>query len=223
MHSAARTLALLPALLLAPALRAQTAPAASPTAPAAPAAQTAPAAPATTTPGQATPSPATTAPAPAPSPVKVEEQESFTVIGLTVRTNNAAEAGGQGQIPQLWQSAMASGQLDQVPNRVGDGMVVVYSDYAATGDYNYTLGVRVSSADKIPDGMVKRVIPAGKYAVVQSEAGVPEEVIPALWQRIAQMTPQEMGGTRAYQVDFETYLPITDPSNMQTTAHIGIK
>jgi len=142
---------------------------------------------------------------------------------VTVRTNQATEAGGQGQIPQLWQTAFTTGQLDQIPNRVGDGIVVVYSDYSAAGDYNYTLGVKVSSGDKVPDGMVARVIPAGKYAVVQSEMGPPQDVIPAMWERIGKMTPEELGGTRAFQVDFETYPAITDFSNMQSTAHLGLK
>lgn len=43
----------------------------------------------------------TTAPAVSATAPKIENQESFTVVGLTVRTNNAAEAGGQGQIPAL--------------------------------------------------------------------------------------------------------------------------
>lgn len=182
---------------------------------------------------QATPAPAATptpapaaTPAPAPStgsPVKVENQDTFTIIGVTVRTSRDAEAGGQGKIPELWQDAFTNGTLDQVPNKVGDGLVVVYSDYTPAGEYNYTLGVKVSSADKVPDGMVKRVIPAGKYAVVQSEMGAPQDVIPAMWARIGKMTPQEMGGDRAYQTDFETYPAITDFSNMQSTAHLGLK
>jgi predicted transcriptional regulator YdeE len=163
-------------------------------------------------------------PATATAP-KVEDQDSFTVVGVTVRTNNAKEAGGQGAIAQLWQSAVQNGTLDTIPNKVTDGFVVVYTDYASdnTGDYNYTLGYRVTSADKIPDGMVARTIHAGKYSVFTSETGVPQEVIPALWHRIAQMTPQQLGGTRAYQTDFETYGAITDWGNMQMTAHIGLK
>lgn len=210
MISAARKLVLLPALaLMAVGLQQQA------TAQAAPAATPAPA---------AAPAPApAAAPAPAPSPVKVENQESFIVVGVTVRTSRAAEASGEGQIPALWQNAIMGGQLDSIPNKVGDGMVVVYSDYTESGEYNYTLGVRVSSADKVPDGMVKRVIPAGRYAVVQSAEGAPQEVIPAMWQRIGAMKPEEMGGARAYLVDFETYAPITDFNNMQSTAHIGLK
>jgi hypothetical protein len=48
-------------------------------------------------------------------------------------------------------------------------------------------------------------------------------VIPALWQRINGMTPQELGGARSYRSDFETYADITDFGNMQMTAHIGLK
>ncbi|HEX4065343.1 MAG TPA: GyrI-like domain-containing protein [Acidobacteriaceae bacterium] len=170
--------------------------------------------------------PSQTAPvAPTPYSVKDDQQDSFTVVGLTVRTNNAAEMGGQGKIPELWQGAMNGGQLQQIPNQAGDGFVVVYSDYASdnTGDYNYTLGVRVSSADKVPAGFVVRKIQAGKYAVIQSETGPPEQVIPALWQHINALTPQQLGGTRAYQTDFETYPNITDWGSVQITAHIGLK
>lgn len=167
----------------------------------------------------------TTAPAVSATAPKIENQESFTVVGLTVRTNNAAEAGGQGQIPALWQNAMMNGQLEQIPNRVGEGYVVVYSDFATDhgGEYNYTLGVRVSSADNVPAGMVKRTVAAGKYAIFQSEQGAPQDVIPALWQHINSLSPQQMGGDRAYQTDFETYGNFTDPSSMQVTAHIGLK
>ena len=180
------------------------------------------------------PTPAQTAPAATPAPAapaapatapKIEDQDSFIVVGVTVRTNNTKEATGQGDIPGLWQNAIQNGTLETIPNKTGDGMVVVYSDYASdnTGDYNYTLGYRVTSADKIPDGMVARTIHAGKYSVVASESGPPQEVIPALWQRIAQMTPQQLGGARAYQTDFETYGSIVDWGNVQMTAHLGLK
>lgn len=169
--------------------------------------------------------PAQTAPAPAASPAKVENQSSFTVVGVTVRTNNAAEAGGQGQIPQLWQRVMAANLLDQIPNRAGSDIVVVYSDYASdnNGDYNYTLGVPVLSVGKLPDGFVARTIRAGRYAVLTSDQGPPQQVIPALWIRIARMTPAELGGTRAYQTDFEIYPADMSPDSLQMTAHVGLK
>lgn len=181
----------------------------------------------TTAPAPAPSAPAQSAPATsaATSAPKVENQESFTVVGLTIRTNNAKEANGQGDIPGLWQGAIQNGTLEQIPNKAGDGYVVVYSDFAtdSSGDYNYTLGYRVSSADKVPAGFVAKTIPAGKYAVVASESGPPQEVIPALWQRINSMTPQQLGGPRTYQTDFEIFDPVADWGNMRTVAHIGVK
>jgi predicted transcriptional regulator YdeE len=179
----------------------------------------------------AAPAPSQTAPAMAPAPAattagpKIEDQESFTVVGVTVRTNNAKEAGGQGDIPQLWQNVMQNGTLEQIRDKSDDVLVVVYSDYASdhTGDYNYTLGYRVSSADKIPEGTVARTVRAGRYAVLTSDSGAPQQVIPALWQRINSLTPEQLGGTRTYQTDFETYANITDWGNLQMTAHIGVK
>ncbi len=170
-------------------------------------------------------SPATPAPGAAAASIapKIEDQASFIVVGITVRTNNAAEQGQQGKIPALWQGAMQNGTLDQIPNKVGDSLVVVYSDYASdhNGDYNYTLGYKVTAVDKIPDGMVARTIPAGKYAVFTSEQGAPQDVIPALWQHINSLSPQQLD--RAYKADFETYPDLTDWNNMRMTAHIGLK
>jgi predicted transcriptional regulator YdeE len=173
---------------------------------------------------QTSSTPVPTGPA-AASAVQDQQQDSFTVVGLTVRTTNDKEAGGQGLIPKLWEGVMDGDKLSQIPNRVSDDLVVVYSDYASdfTGEYNYTLGVRVSSADKVPDGFVARKIQAGKYAVIHSEQGPPQQVIPALWQKINQMTPQQLGGGRAYKTDFETYTDVTDWGNIQMKVHLGLK
>jgi predicted transcriptional regulator YdeE len=174
----------------------------------------------------ATPAPSQTASAPTASGApKIEDRNAFIVVGVTVRTNNAKEATGQGSIPQLWQDAMQNNTLDAVPSKADDNLIVVYSDYASdsTGDYNYTLGYRVTVADKIPAGMVSKTVHAGKYAALTSEQGAPQQVIPALWQHISTMTPQQLGGARAYDTDFETYGNIVDWGNMQMTAHIGLK
>lgn len=147
------------------------------------------------------------------------------MIGLTARTTNAAEASGHGHISTLWQRLFQSGALERIPNRVGGDIAVVYSDYASdqNGEYDYTVGARVSSAGKVPEGMVMRVVPAGRYAAVQSKEGMPQETVPKLWKRIWAMTPQELGGVRAFRVDFETYPPESDPGKTRMTAHLGLK
>jgi len=94
---------------------------------------------------------------------KVEEQQSFAVIGVSVRTSGQKEAGGNGQVPALWARSLEDGTFERIPNRTDDKMLAVYTDFDGdqTGVYTYILGARVSSAEKVPHGMVAVTIPAG--------------------------------------------------------------
>jgi predicted transcriptional regulator YdeE len=159
------------------------------------------------------------------STVATEAQPGFTVVGLWVRTTNQREAGGNGLIPQMWQHAMEAGLLENIPHRADNNITVVYTGYAnnQNSEYTYVLGVRVSAVDKIPDGMMTVNVPAGKYAVVDSDMGSLPEVLPKVWQRIAQMPAAELGGQRAFKADFEVYPEGFDWQNAQIPVHIGLK
>jgi predicted transcriptional regulator YdeE len=158
-------------------------------------------------------------------PVKVEEQKSFSVIGLAVRTNNKAEATGQGEIPKLWQRFMDQGVADKIPNRAEQSLVVVYTDYESDekGEYTYLIGSRVTTSSDVPVGLTLKEVPAGKYAVFESEKGAAPAVVPKLWQQIWVMSAQDLGGQRAFLADYEAYPPGYDPRNVQITLHIGLK
>lgn len=160
-----------------------------------------------------------------PLPVRHATQESFTVVGVTVRTNNAREAGGDGEIPKLWARAMQEGLLNSIPDRTDQNTIAVYSGYAGeeNSDYDYTLGVRVTSAGNVPEGYVARTIAAGPYAVIRSEQGPPQQVVPAVWAHIWQLSPEELGGKRAFRTDYEVYAPGMTADNAQIDVYVGLK
>lgn len=160
-----------------------------------------------------------------PSPVTAETQPGFTVVGVSVRTTNQKEAGGNGLIPQLWQRVMQNGLVENVPHRADNNLTVVYTNYAGdqNGEYTYVLGVRVSAVDKVPDGMMTVNVPAGKYAVVDSDTGPLPDVMPKLWQRVWSMPATELGGERAFKADFEVYPEGFDWQNAQIAVHLGLK
>ncbi|HEY0760706.1 MAG TPA: GyrI-like domain-containing protein [Acidisarcina sp.] len=165
------------------------------------------------------------APAETPKP-KIEQQEAFWVAGQSVRTKNSVEAGPGGQIGPLWQSFLQQDTASTIPDRVGTDFYVVYSDYESdvNGSYNYTLGVKVSSIDHLPAGLVARQVPAGHYAIVPSETGALPQVVPAVWRRIWTMTPEQLGGKRALKADFEVYdLQGIDIENSQVDVHVGLQ
>lgn len=161
----------------------------------------------------------------APTAVSAENLPGFTVVGVWVRTDNKKEAGGNGEIPQIWQRAMQEGSLENIPHRTDNNLTVVYTNYASdqNGEYTYVLGVRVSGADKVPEGMMTVNVPAGKYAVVESEQGPLPQVMPKVWQRIYSMPPSELGGQRAFKADYEVYPEGFDWQNAQIPVYIGLK
>ena len=157
--------------------------------------------------------------------VKVEEQKAFSVIGLAVRTNNKAEATGQGEIPKLWQRFIQEGTADKIPNRADQTLIVVYTDYESdqNGEYTYLIGSRVTSTTNVPAGLTLKEIPAASYAVLESEKGPAAVVLPKIWLQIWSTPAKDLGGQRAFQADFEVYPPGFDPQNVQVTLHIGLK
>jgi predicted transcriptional regulator YdeE len=110
---------------------------------------------------------------------KPTQQDAFDVIGIQVRTNNAKEAAGDGALPKLWQRLFSEGILNQIPDKADQSIMVVYTNYASdwNGDYDYTLGAKVKSGTKAPEGMVSVTVPAGKYLEFESARGPGQTVV----------------------------------------------
>lgn len=156
----------------------------------------------------------------------VVEQNGFIVIGVAARTNNSREATAQGVIGKEWARFMQEGVLAKIPNKLDHSIVAVYTDYASDhkGDYTFVLGARVRSDIDVPEGMVAKKIPAGRYAVFTSDKGPGPKVVPELWMKINSLPKSAPGGNRAYRADFEVYDErAADPQNLQTDIYIGIR
>ena len=156
---------------------------------------------------------------------KPAEQTAFDVIGIEVRTNNAQEATSGGAIPQQWQRLYMQGVLDQIPGRLDQSVVAVYTKYASdwNGDYNYILGARVKPGTKAPAGMVAVSVPAGKYVEFTSAKGPAPQVVPNLWKEVWAYFQGPGNPARAYNADFEVYDDMSNPNSIQMKAFIGVK
>jgi predicted transcriptional regulator YdeE len=151
--------------------------------------------------------------------------QPFYVAGWLIRTNNADEAGGNGKIGALWQRVMQQNLAAQIPNRAGDALIVVYSNYASDekGEYDYLVGARVSSVDNLPAGITSRRVEPGTYATILTDKGQMPGVLQAAWARIWKMPPAELGGRRAFVTDYEIYDERS--ANMQSAQieiHVGL-
>jgi predicted transcriptional regulator YdeE len=147
--------------------------------------------------------------------------ESQQVIGIAARTSNAKEMTKDGIIPKQWDRFEKENLLARIPNKVGSAIVALYTDYESDKDgaYTFVIGARVTSVSTIPEGMVARKIPAGRYAVFTSDRGPAARVVYETWKRIW-AAPLD----RAYRTDFELYDDrAADPQNTQIDVYVGVR
>ena len=157
---------------------------------------------------------------------KIVKHEAFTVIGISARTTNAKEMTPDGVIGKMWGRLFQEGVIAKIPNKADQNIVAVYTDYASdhNGEYTYVLGARVTSDANVPDGMVAKKVPAGKFAVFTSDKGPAQQVVPALWVKINSLPTTAAGGDRVYAADFEIYdQRASDPQNLQMDVWVGIQ
>jgi predicted transcriptional regulator YdeE len=159
-------------------------------------------------------------------PKKVH-QEEFSIVGIEERTSNALEMKGEGRIGKQWQKFFQDAVQQKIANRIDSNIYAVYTDYASdrTGDYSFVIGLKVNADAAVPPGMVLKKIPAGDYALIRSEKGPAEKVVPAAWQNIWILEDKsQLGGRRAYKADFEVYdSRAKDPKASQVDIYVGLK
>src|SRR5579875_3359245 len=167
------------------------------------------------------------------TPVVAEEMnlvklhvDSFSVIGFETRTSNARESSGDGPLAKLWVRFRDENYLVQIPNRVDDRVVAVYSDYESDkdGPYSYLLGAKVSSTKDIPPGMTSRTVVSGPYAMFTVQGGPPAQILLGLWKHIWSLEKADQLH-RAYKTDYEVYYDgiLTNPNNARVDVYVGLR
>jgi predicted transcriptional regulator YdeE len=139
-------------------------------------------------------------------PIANVHRQGFVVIGIQVRTANADESDPtSARIPGLW--ARWANVAADVPPRTDEALYAVYTDYESDqhGAYTLTIGHAVSAEVATPPDMARVVVPSGRYAVVTSRQGPMPAVVVEAWQRVWAAAEVELGGRRAFTVDYEVY------------------
>jgi predicted transcriptional regulator YdeE len=159
---------------------------------------------------------------------RIVYQESFQVVGIDASTNNQKESGPDAIIGKLWQQFLSEGLLNKIPDRVDQSIIAVYTDYAtdADGQYTFILGAKIRPIPDptLPEGMVVKTVPAGRYGVFTTDRGPVAKVVVQTWKQIWSYYKSPANGQRAYRADFEVYdQRAADPNNAQVEIYIGLK
>lgn len=150
---------------------------------------------------------------------------AFTVVGITVRTTNAEEFAGSNRIAHLWERFFAENVLAQIVFKIDSNIINCYGQYESdkNGAYTVLLGVRVSEARAVPEGMTVWQVPEQKMCRFTTNKGKFPDVIVDQWQAI--WTLENQGSlVRSYGIDFAVHDErAKDPQNAQVDIYIGVK
>ena len=129
-------------------------------------------------------------------------QKGFKIIGISTETSNK-EGEASTAIGALWGQFISENLLEKIPNRVDSDIVCIYTDYESdyTGKYTCILGLKVSSLDIIPSGLIGRDFEGGNFQSFLAKGGLPQAIIDT-WHSI---WSQDKTLNRSYTYDYEVY------------------
>lgn len=132
----------------------------------------------------------------------MEKVESFKIIGISVSTSNQDGQNAQ-DLGNLWSQFFSNDLLEKIPNSISKEIFCIYTDYESNfkGSYTAILGLKVSSFDAIPEGLISRELPAGNFMKFTAKGIIPNAVIDT-WEEI---WADDQQLKRKYTYDFEVY------------------
>lgn len=129
------------------------------------------------------------------------ELSKFDIIGISMRTTNENGQSSK-DIPELWKKFFAENVFAKIPNKLDFNVYSVYTDYESdfTKPYTVILACKVANLDTIPEGMVGKTIPGGKFTVFTAKGDLAKGAVVSEWLKIWNMKLE-----RKYTADFEVY------------------
>lgn len=153
------------------------------------------------------------------SKMDIQKIDSFSVIGITIRTTNENNQAAQ-DIPALWQKFMSENIIEQIPNKINQTLYCIYTDYEKdyTKPYTTILGCKVSNLEQIPVGMIGKTFATSNYQKHIAKGNIMQGIVFEAWLKI-----WNTDIPRAYTADFEVYGERTqNPADAEVDIFIAV-
>ncbi len=130
--------------------------------------------------------------------------ESFSIIGISVRTDNSDHNKLTNDMQALWGKFISENISEKIPGKIDNSIYCVYTDYDGdyTKPYLALLGCRVDNLDVVPTGLIGRKIDAAAYKKFVAKGNILHGVVFKQWQDIWNL---DKDIPRAYIADLEVY------------------
>jgi len=149
----------------------------------------------------------------------IEKKDPFKIIGFAIKTSNQPGK-AEKEISALWQHVMQKNLIAQIPGKVDNNIIAMYTDYEGdcTKPYIFILGAIVEKTDNVPEGMVEKTISPSNYAVFPLTDPLPQGIV-TKWKEIWKA---ELA--RKYTSDFEIYTPSkNNPELLDANIYVAIE
>ena len=147
--------------------------------------------------------------------VNKREIVPFKIIGIAVESTNQ-DGKSVKVLGDLWGRFYSEDIASKIPNTLDKAIVAIYTDYESdyTGSYTAIIGVKVSTLESVPKGMVGRTFEGGTYKKYIAEGEMPQAIVKQ-WQYIWE---NDKNLNRRYTADFEVY----DPDSEIVEIFVGV-
>ncbi|MGV3631683.1 MAG: GyrI-like domain-containing protein [Bacteroidota bacterium] len=141
------------------------------------------------------------------------------IIGISVETTNQNNQAMQ-DIGAMWEGFMNENIAARIPNSTGAEIYSVYFDYESdhTGKYTNMIGLRVSSLNEIPAGMIGKSFPAHEMQKFTAKGKIPMSIYQT-WQQI--WADQNL--KRAFLYDYEILGEKSQGEHAEVDIFISVK
>ncbi len=124
------------------------------------------------------------------------------IIGISTETTNQ-NGQASADLGQLWGKFFAENIIGKIPNKISNEIYSIYTDYESdyTGKYTTIIGLKVSSLDEIPNGLIGREFENQNFIKITAKGEMPN-AIAETWKEI---WAKDKELNRTYTYDFEVY------------------
>lgn len=140
--------------------------------------------------------------------LQIVEMPAFQVVGIEVRTVNAAErTPATAKIPKLWKRFFEEKVEEQIPGKAEpERLYAVYHSYENdfNGFYSLLIGQKSGTAGPLPGALRRAEVEPQQYLAFPPVPAKPEEIA-KVWQEVWNYFSQAGPFKRAYSQDFELY------------------
>ena len=137
---------------------------------------------------------------------RIIQRNETKVIGLEIRTSNEIEAQpAQSRIREAWKKF--DELKNEIPDRANEHIAFgLYSGYESGDKGLYSLAAcsEVRTLERVPQGMVGKIIPPGKYLVFTAKGEMPHAIM-SVWEGIWKYFSNGTSYKRTFTADFEVY------------------